>query len=643
MSETEANGREIIRSFLKTIHPFDFLEKEILEKIACEAKMICYPQGSYIFREGERSKKTLFVIMEGEARAVASMSGEDAVTAVRGRGDFFGVTVLLSDEPYPVSMQAFRNLTCLLISQASFQAALGGSERFADFFTKALTSRLKEVYLTFAGEHPDQHLVEGQTLRQRVAEVATTAVVTCLLDDSVRDVARRMSENNVSSVVVTTKNGRPAGIITEKDLVGKIMAGADPDLGRRAEEIMSANLLTVRPNDFTYKALLLMFKHNIKHVVVTAGDETLQGIATIKDLMRTRSTGALSIVKQIEYRQNFAGLAEVIGEVDQVKRALLTERSYASEICALVSELYDRITRKVIHIAEAEMAAEGCGPPPAGYCFINMGSAGRQEQFSRTDQDNGIIIADLPADKAGPAAEYFLQLGTKIAGGLEHCGFQRCRGEVMADNPRWCKPLSAWKESISQWVEKLDSHGIRDMTIFLDNRFLSGDAALYDDLKAYTTELFRGAVHALLFMAEDDLQQRVPLNIFRQIITERSGRRRNLLNLKSAAMVHLVDCLRLFALREGITETNSFERIRRLRERGVFKTDDADYIEAAFESLQMFRIRDAFEKSRQGRQADNYIDLARLTRKERALLKESLLVVNRLQSLTAHAFYTYRT
>jgi len=71
-------------------------------------------------------------------------------------------------------------------------------------------------------------------------------------------------------------------------------------------------------------------------------------------------------------------------------------------------------------------------------------------------------------------------------------------------------------------------------------------------------------------------------------------------------------------------------------------TVDAEYIEAAYESLLMFRIKAAVEKMRLRQEPDQYIDLTALSRKEKALLKESLLVINRLQSLTAHAFHVHK-
>ncbi len=488
----------------------------------------------------------------------------------------------------------------------------------------------------------EDDLIQDQPLRRKVSDVYTERVITALPMDNIGDVARKMSEAGVSSVVVKAFNGKPVGIVTETDLVRKILSTDNPDLNRKAHEIMSAEMITVRPDDFTYHALLMMVKHNINHVVVTDRHDVLHGIITIKDLIRNRNSGALSIVRQIEAKNTFSGLAEVIDEVDQVQLALLNERSYASEVCALITELYDRITRKIIEIAEARMADEGWGAPPAKYCFINMGSAGRKEQFLRTDQDNGIIFEDSNKIEADMAASYFLALGQKIVLGLEECGFKRCRGEVMADNPRWCRPLSMWKNNVNRWVDKLDEKDIRDMTIFLDYRYIAGEKNLCDDLKTFTAKLFRTSKHALLFMAEDDLKHRVPLNMFGQFITGKTGRRRKKINLKSTVMVHLVDCVRLFALREGIPETNSFERIQKLKERGVFKDDDAEYMDTAYETLLMFRIRDGLNRLKTGKPPDNYIDTDTLTRRERARLKRSLLTVGRLQSLTAHAFHVQK-
>jgi CBS domain-containing protein len=635
-------SKDELFEILKATKPFSFLEDQAITLIIDQATIKSYTKGSFIFREGDPSKQILYFILDGKATALARLGSEESVTTVRSKGDFFGVTVLLSDEAYPVSMVAADDLTCLLISQKNFQQTLAGNSHFADFFTKTLAARLKDLYLTFADSRYEEQFFQGQSLRRRVADIARDQVVTCLPMDKISDVAKKMHKNRISSVVVVAFNGKPVGIITEKDLVHKVLSTDQPDLNRRAHEIMSSDLITVKPDDFSYRALLMMTKYNIKHIVITDDNDVLHGIITVKDLIRNRNSGALSIIRQIEYQDSFDGLAGLIREIDQVQQALLTERAFASEICSLLSELYDRITRRVIQIAEAQMSSEGGGKPPVEYCFITMGSAGRKEQFSRTDQDHGIIYADLNHEEQNEAADYFLNLGQKIVSGMEMCGFSRCSGFVMADNPQWCRPLSGWKNMLSSWTATLDPRDIRNMTIFLDYRHLYGESALCEHLKDYSTRLFKDSKHALLFMAEDDLKHRVPLNIFGNIISRRTSSKKRRVNLKAEVMVHLVDCIRLFTLREGIRDTNSFDRIHSLKARGVFKADDAEFIEAAFESLLMFRIRNSLDRLRDGHTPDNVIDLSQLNKKERILLKEAMLVVNRLQTLTDHSFYVHK-
>ena len=488
----------------------------------------------------------------------------------------------------------------------------------------------------------DEKTITEQPLRRKISDICVDNVITTLPMDKISDVAKKMTQYKVSSVVVKAINDKPVGIITEQDMVRKVLSKDKPDLDLRAHQVMSANLATVRPDDFTYQALLMMVKHNISHVVVTSENDVLLGILTIRDLIKNRNSGALSIVRQIEKKNSFSELALVINEVDQVQQALLSERAYASELCALITELYDRITRRVIEIAEKSLLDEGWGSPPVKYCFINMGSAGRKEQFLRTDQDNGIIFEDSHEVKAELAANYFLALGKRIVAGLEECGFKRCPGDVMADNPRWCLPLSMWKNNIKRWVDTLDGKDIRNMTIFLDYRFVSGEENLCRELKFFTSRLFHEAKYALLFMAEDDLNHRVPMNIFGQIITSKKDGKRNVINLKSAVMVHMVDCVRLFALREGILETNTFERIRRLKDLSTFKPDDAEALETAYEALLMFRIKDGIEHLKKRLPPENTIAIDRLGKRDTARLKKALITVNHLQTLTAHTFHVHK-
>ncbi|NJL59471.1 MAG: hypothetical protein HC887_07310 [Desulfobacteraceae bacterium] len=78
------------------------------------------------------------------------------------------------------------------------------------------------------------------------------------------------------------------------------------------------------------------------------------------------------------------------------------------------------------------MRAEGLGPPPADYCWINMGSAARYEQTFGTDQDNALIYADVSEKKRNKTYSYFEKFAEKVINNLAKCGFDKCEDNIMA-------------------------------------------------------------------------------------------------------------------------------------------------------------------------------------------------------------------
>lgn len=622
---------------LKKFRPFNLLDDRQLYKIVPLLSEETYPAGSYIGKQGETSKHVLFLIIEGKAEImVTDKNGHETITGYRGPLEFMGEAVFLSGEEYPASAKAVEDTYCFLLPQEIFENIILENADFASYFTRLLSDRLRILYQKFYNE---DDVWGNESFSKRISDIMVQRVVTCQPGDNVRKIASVMHENDVSSIVVAEED-RPLGIITEGDLVSKILRGEDlqKNADRMAKELMSTGLITVKPLDFTFRAFLLMVKHCIKHVIVADEDGKLVGIVAVRDLIKSRKTGSLAIINDIESRNTIEEISKLHLEVDQVLQALLVERATVMEITSLITEFYDRITRKIIEICERAMVAEGYGTPPAGYCWITMGSSGRKEQYARTDQDNAIIYEDVIEDKDEEVKKYFLILGEKIVDGLEKYGFERCRGKVMANNKEWCRSFRDWRNTIKNWLVDLQPENVRLMTIFLDFRYLYGKKSLYDLLRNFVVRNFRNSSLALSFLVQDNLAKRGPINIFRQIQTERSGDYRNQLNLKTSSCVHIVDCTRVFALREGLLVTNTFERLDEIGKRNIFKQKDLENLNSAYETLMMLRIRDAMTKMRKGVRADNYINPKNLTHREYSLLREALIMVSRLQGITENHF-----
>jgi CBS domain-containing protein len=115
----------------------------------------------------------------------------------------------------------------------------------------------------------------------RIADVMTQGVVTAERGDSLRRVGELMRDRNVGSVVVC-ENGRPIGVITDRDLALAVVADK-VDAGDKAGSHASRPLVTGEVEMDIEEAVALMIQHRIRRLPVTEGEE-LVGIVTIDDL-----------------------------------------------------------------------------------------------------------------------------------------------------------------------------------------------------------------------------------------------------------------------------------------------------------------------------------------------------------------------
>lgn len=97
-------------------------------------------------------------------------------------------------------------------------------------------------------------------------------------DSTVREAARIMKDVGVGSVIAL-QDSRAVGIITQRDLINKVVAeGKDPN-SVKVSSIMSSPLITVGKDESVKKALELMKKKNIRRVVVVDGEGKPYGIS----------------------------------------------------------------------------------------------------------------------------------------------------------------------------------------------------------------------------------------------------------------------------------------------------------------------------------------------------------------------------
>jgi len=117
-----------------------------------------------------------------------------------------------------------------------------------------------------------------------VKDVMSSPVVTADEDMMLSNVARLMKKHNIGCVIVITKNGKPVGIITERDIVERVVAKDIKPGEVRAKEIMSAPLVTIDSEKTISDAAKEMSRRNIRRLAVMYKGE-LAGIISSKDIL----------------------------------------------------------------------------------------------------------------------------------------------------------------------------------------------------------------------------------------------------------------------------------------------------------------------------------------------------------------------
>jgi CBS domain-containing protein len=127
-------------------------------------------------------------------------------------------------------------------------------------------------------EHGDAHM----TTRVLVRDIMNSPVVTASPDDSLRDIARKMKEEKIGSIVIM-ENNKPLGIVTDWDIVtGGVVRDVKPG-GIKAGEVMK-DIHTIEGQEGITEAARLLRKHNIKRLGVVYKNK-LVGIISSSDVI----------------------------------------------------------------------------------------------------------------------------------------------------------------------------------------------------------------------------------------------------------------------------------------------------------------------------------------------------------------------
>jgi CBS domain-containing protein len=117
-----------------------------------------------------------------------------------------------------------------------------------------------------------------------ISDMMTKRLETVHETASIQEAAKKMKDNNVSSLVVVDDEGKPQGLVTERDLVRKVCINDVRTSSVTNKDIMSSPLITIDSNSSASVAVDVMLQNNIRHLLVVDKSNTNNPIGIITPL-----------------------------------------------------------------------------------------------------------------------------------------------------------------------------------------------------------------------------------------------------------------------------------------------------------------------------------------------------------------------
>jgi CBS domain-containing protein len=603
-----------IRDQLSRFEPFDRLPDEWIDLLASRIEIGYFKAGSQIMVEGDQVTQ-LHIIRSG---AVELYRRNGDLYNRLAEGGIFGHWGLLMNRPVRFPATAIEDTLIYFIDKELFDRLWEDSEVFAQYVEVEDHSRLRSA----VSQQQNTDLMTS-----RVHKLLSRTAVVLPQTATLHEAALAMTSEGVSSLVITDPDneqqpGVMVGIITDRDLRTRAMAER-LSYETPVSQIMSTQLITIDARAFVFDAMLNMLRYNIHHLPVMRLRKPL-GVLALSDIIRYESQSSLYLVSQIHRQNTVADLKSLTPDVRATFIRMVNEGATSHMIGSAIAGIGRSFTQRLLELGE-----EALGPPPVPYCFLALGSMARDEQYMMTDQDNALVLSDDFI--AAEHDDYFLKLAAFVSDGLAECGYEYCKGDIMATNKQWRQPLTVWREYFKKWINEPDPQSLLHSSIFFDLDGIYGDTAMAETLKLDVAERAKRSPRFLACLARNALNRTPPLGFFRTFVMESDGKHNKTINLKRRGTAPLSDVIRVHALAAGSTAQNSFNRLDVIAESRILGHSNGDDLRDAMEYIAIVRARHQSLALESEREPDNSVEPENMTEFERRNLKDAFQVLSNAQ------------
>jgi CBS domain-containing protein len=589
-------------------------------------KLAYFPKDTPIVTPEMGVVSTFYILQRGKvlARQSGDLNVVDYSTMTLGAGECFPIGSVTAQRPSTNSYIALDDVFCYELPVADFLELMHQSTVFNLYCTQYIVSLLnqsrQQLQVQFA-----QRAAEQQTMNSPLTTIIKSAPISVPPDTPVRKVIETMANGHIGSMVVVDDESRPVGIFTKSDVLKRIVlpgVGLDEPIS----SVMSATPQTLPISANAYDAALAMATFGVRHVLVVDEGDRLQGVISERDLFTLQRVGLRQIRQSIDASTDTIMLRQAAADVRQLALNMLAQGVGAEQLTQFISALNDTLTRRVIQINLDRHDLYGID-----WAWLSFGSEGRDEQTFSTDQDNGIVYVCTDIMDREQTQLRLLDFARDVNNDLDQVGFPLCKGNIMASNPDLCLTLEQWEQKFSAWVRTPEPQALLNGSIYFDFRPLFGKFNLAHRLRLTLFELVRGNPLFMRMMAENALTVQPPLGKIRDFITDADPEHPGTIDLKKFGARVFIDAARIFALAQGVANTNTVQRLKLASVKMKVPSHEISSIIEGFSFIQLMRLRHQHLEQEQGREGDNFIRPDQLNELERRILKESFRQVRKLQ------------
>ncbi len=409
--------------------------------------------------------------------------------------------------------------------------------------------------------------IDSFPYRHRIGDIMHSPAKVVSPDTGLSDVLAMLMNEQVSSVFIDPRNSDEAyGIVTERDILRVLNSNPAGALEMLAGDVAVRPLVSIPVDEFVYRAIGRMASSRFRHLGVHDSDGKIVGAISARDLLRQRASDAISLGDEMETAHTLEDLGVTWTKLTLVARSLAYEEVDPRDIAAIISHELRALTQRACEIAEAEMLEAGEGSPPRPYAMMVLGSGGRGESLLAMDQDNAIIFDE--GDPGGDADLWFATLGARVSEILNTVGVEYCKGGIMAANAEWRMSASNWREAISTWISRSAPQDIMNTDIFFDSLPVHGERTLAEKLHADAVRAAANARTYLQLLSRNAADINLPLGWFGRFQLD-EGR----MDLKMGGIMPIFSAARVLALKNGLSERSTPDRLEAIRDKGVANSD----------------------------------------------------------------------